>query len=212
MVYWDGPYIEKGLYDNIFCEAFEKCKENFNETVKSYINQSTEELNATNKIIKSLQQKIKELSSQVKDADEIREAIRKELLDAMWEDVKPGDNVWLIKSENMYKKCEKCNGTRKVKAITSDGIEVEATCPNCEYNGVRTGVKRTVYSQKLDNITRTLSIYNNKLVFYIGGENYTENGEVKTALCRNGIKGDAFRTKEEAEFEIKRLENIGDAK
>ena len=211
MSYWEEEYFEPGIFDAILAEALDKCKMELKEEVKAYIEKNSDELKKARECIAKQSQKIKELQEQALGIDEMREQVKSELLRAVWDDVKPGDCVWVIHKKNKYKKCERCKGKREVQAVLSDGVAVKATCPDCNYEGLPDGVEYSVCQQRLEEIKIIISKsggkYYRDISLEIAGVYYKEYGEGVIRLCKSGEKSEAYRTKEEAEAEVRRRES-----
>ncbi len=209
--YWEEPYVEPEIFDVIFADAFNNLKESLNGAALNYINDNAKKLEQAEESIKRLLADNAELRKQITNEETIRAQIKEELITATMGDVRPGDTVWLIRSENIYKKCHVCNGTRKVKAVMEGGVEVTATCPNCEYKGIKVRTKRYAYPQTIGDITHTLDRNGNGKLRYCISSNWFSAGEKNSVVLYSQFgEGEAYRTKKDTENEIIRLESLNE--
>jgi cell division protein FtsB/DNA-directed RNA polymerase subunit RPC12/RpoP len=184
MYYPDDEYWEPTVADEIFESAQEKLRNALKDIIKSEI----EELKTKNEY---LEKSNNELRGQVAQLDNDRRKFEKNKDDYVQNGIKqyqreilmglrPGDNVWTIRTETQTETCKHCNGTHKIKATIAE-IEKDVECPHCSYNG-KIIVNKTHTPSKRVVSQVTLKIWNDKPCFqqeiYLESK-YNECSEVR---------------------------------
>lgn len=136
--YYDEPYYEPTVADEIFLEAREKLIESLKESVKQHIeNLERENLEIKSKNEKLLKQ-VSEIESKKLELERAKQTlerdVRRERLSTLLEQLKV--ERFMVKTKTMYgKKCDKCNEERYIEFISPLGNQLREIC-DCYDNKV----------------------------------------------------------------------------
>lgn len=136
--YYDEPYYEPTVADEIFLEAREKLIESLKDSVKQHIeNLERENLEIKSKNEKLLKQ-VSEIESKKLELERAKQTlerdVRKERLSTLLEQLKV--ERFMVKTKTMYgKKCDKCNEERYIEFISPLGNKLKERC-DCYDNKV----------------------------------------------------------------------------
>lgn len=201
---YEDYFYEPSAVDLIIEEAKKKIheliKENIANTIEEYkyAKDKLDSLDSDVKMkkyeIEKLKQRIDELEKEHEKKD--RYDMPRKYIDKFVRDITgyfaPGDKVFIIESSNNWNKCDKCNGTNKVKALI-DGEEIMVKCPKCDSFGKVANTIKKIEERVIDDVHLKLVFRKDRVGVWTSDSVYVKGREY--ALSPKKI----YKTYEEAE-------------
>lgn len=188
---------KQGLYDLL--------KEDIKSTLKEAAAARKELSDLTNKIahakyeVKIWEKKIedeKEKFERAKDFD-IPKMYMDRIVRNLTGGFAPGDKAYVIETEGAYKKCQKCNGNRRIDAVI-DGETYSVKCPECDGSGsIYAKNPPHVKEKTVTGVYLTLCFAKDRVGLWSRDNIYLDNSEWSTE------PKDIYTTREAAEAALK---------
>lgn len=136
--FYDEPYYEPTIADEIFFEAREKLTESLKDTVKQYVENFVKENQELKNENEKLLKKVKDIESRERELERSKQNlerdVKKERLSSILEQLKV--ERFMAKTKTMYgKKCNKCNDERIIEYLSPLGTKQKERC-DCYNNSV----------------------------------------------------------------------------